>query len=182
MLRDMSRIGASAADPKGRRCSRLAPVSRKDISMTADEVGHFLAAAHTMQVATLGPDGWPHVTPMWFVLNGDGLVEFRSFTKSQKIRNLTRNPRVTLLAESGTEYGELRGVMIKGLAALSADRATVLDTYGRVASKYGLLGEAEPTAEVIEAALGRFADKNTSVLVTPTSVASWDHTKLGGAY
>lgn len=149
--------------------------------MNEAEVWQYLAASHTLQVATIGRDGWPHVAPMWFIID-DGCVAFRSFTKSQKILNLRRDPTVTLLAESGLEYGELRGVMIKGTATLSTDRDVVLDVYGRVAAKYRLLGEPNPGADLIESALGRHVDKNTAVKVLPVSVVSWDHRKLGGIY
>ncbi len=77
-------------------------MARKDISMTADEREAFLSEGmKTLQVATIGRDGSPHVAPMWFVLD-DGKVAFRSFTKSQKIVNLQRDPRLTVLVETGT--------------------------------------------------------------------------------
>jgi len=161
-------------------------MGRKDITLSEAEVQQLLEATKTLQVATIGSDGWPHLAPMWFVLDDRGRVRFRTFTKSQKLVNLIRNPRLTLLAETGTEYGELRGVMIKGTAKLIADRETVLEIYGEVARKYRLLGDLgndlEVTTEVVEATLGRHADKNTAVVVEPHSVVSWDHSKLGGSY
>jgi PPOX class probable F420-dependent enzyme len=158
-------------------------MARKDITLSPDEIQAFLGAGHTLQVATIGKDGYPHLAPMWFVLD-DGQVVFRSFTKSQKIVNLQRNPRVTVLVESGEEYSELRGVMIKGDARLVTDRDYVLDIYGRLAAKYAMIGGApiDLDADALEAAFGRFAEKNTAVVVEPRSITSWDHTKLGGAY
>ncbi|MBT8200890.1 MAG: pyridoxamine 5'-phosphate oxidase family protein [Acidimicrobiia bacterium] len=155
---------------------------RRDISMTESEVKQYVAASHTLQVATIGADGWPHVAPMWFVVDEDGRVAFRSFTKSQKIRNLNRNPTITVLVESGIEYGDLQGVMIKGTATLHSDRDVVLRIYGDIARKYHLLGVEDPDAELIEAALGSHASKNTAVTVNPVSIISWDHRKLLGAY
>ncbi len=155
---------------------------RKDISMTESEIAQYVSAAHTVQVATIGPDGWPHVAPMWFVLDDEGRVAFRSFTKSQKIRNLNRDPTITLLVESGVEYGDLQGVMIKGTATLDTERDVVLRIYGDIARKYRLLGVEDPDAELIEAALGSHASKNTAVTVDPVSIISWDHRKLDGAY
>lgn len=158
-------------------------MARKDITLTADEIQDFLGAGHTLQVATVGKHGYPHLAPMWFVI-GDGKVVFRSFTKSQKIVNLQRNPKVTVLVEEGEEYAELRGVMIRGDARLVTDRAYVLDIYGRLAAKYAMIGGAPVNLdpEALEAAFGRFAEKNTAVVVEPISITSWDHTKLGGAY
>ncbi|MEE8330699.1 MAG: pyridoxamine 5'-phosphate oxidase family protein [Acidimicrobiia bacterium] len=158
-------------------------MARKDVSMTAEEVAEFLGQSLNIVVATLGPDGWPHVAPMWYTMR-QGLVVLRSFTKSQKIVNLRRDARVTLLAEEGTAYSELKGIMIKGEAELIDDPAVVLEIYGELAARYPMVGE-EPVAldgPELEAALGRFAPKNTGVIVHPTRMVSWDHTKLAGAY
>jgi PPOX class probable F420-dependent enzyme len=158
-------------------------MARKDITMTEAEIMAFLGSGHTLQVATIGRDGAPHVAPMWYVIE-DGKIAFRSFTKSQKIVNLRRDPRLTVLHERGLAYSELRGVMIKGTARLIDDPEQVLRLYGRLAAKYPMVGDepAELETEALEAAFGRFALKNTGVIVEPNAVVSWDHTKLGGAY
>ncbi len=151
--------------------------------MTPEEVQEFLVANTVLQVATLGAKGWPHVAPMWYVMDGENVV-FRSFTKSQKIVNLTRNPKLTVLVETGDEYSQLRGVMIKGTARLVADRDYVLSIYGELAAKYPMINDTkmEMDQAAREAAFGRFAAKNTAVVVEPSKVISWDHTKLGGGY
>lgn len=158
-------------------------MARKPITMSPDEVQAFLASHATVEVATLGPDGWPHVAPMWYIVE-EGNIVFRSFTKSQKIVNLQRDQRVTLLVEDGEAYAELQGVMIRGTAQLDTDPGRVLEIYGRLAAKYAMVGdepvELDPGA--LEAAFGRFASKNTAVTVIPDRVITWDHTKLGGVY
>ena len=151
--------------------------------MTPDEQQAFLEQGHTLIVTTLGSDGFPHVAPMWYFV-ADGKVAFRSFTKSQKIVNLTRDPRITVLLETGETYAELRGLMIKGTARLVSDPAEVLAMYGALSGRYAFVG-TEPVpleGEALDAAFGRFAAKNTGVIVEPESVISWDHTKLAGAY
>lgn len=158
-------------------------MARKDISMTDQELDDFLRGEHTLQVASIDADGYPHLAPMWYVVR-DGKIVFRSFTKSQKIVNLRRNPKLSVLLESGEAYNELRGVMIRGDARLVDDRDYVLEIYGALAAKYEMIGgqrvELEPDA--LEAAFGSYADKNTAVVVEPVKVASWDHRKLAGAY
>ncbi len=151
--------------------------------MTPDEIQQFLAANTVLQVATIGADGWPHVAPMWYVMDGDQVV-FRSFTKSQKIVNLTRNPNFTVLVEAGEDYSQLQGVMIKGTARLVTDPEYVLSIYGGLAAKYPMINDTpmELDHDALEAAFGRFAAKNTAVIVEPAKVITWDHTKLGGAY
>lgn len=159
-------------------------MARTDITMTAAEINEFLSGgAQVLQLATLGRDGAPHQAPMWFTMIENKIV-FRSFTKSQKIVNLMRDPRLSVLVEQGDTYGELKGVMIQGTAELVTDPAYVLRIYGALAARYPLIRE-EPVAlneEALEATFGRFAPKNTAVIVEPTKIASWDHTKIGGDY
>lgn len=159
-------------------------MARKDISMTGDEIQSFLSAgAKVLQVATIGKHGAPHLAPMWFVMD-DGKVAFRSFTKSQKIVNLRRDPRLSVLAETGDTYETLQGVMISGRARLVDDPAYVLELYGRIGARYPFVGDT-PVAldpDALEAAFGRFAAKNTAVIVEPETITSWDHTKLAGKY
>jgi PPOX class probable F420-dependent enzyme len=158
-------------------------MARKDITMTHDEIQAFFHEQKTLQVATIGSDGFPHVAPMWFVVE-DGKIVFRSFTKSQKIVNLQRNPQFTVLLEDGHAYAELRGVMIKANARLVTERDFVLRVYGKLAARYVMFGSepVELDPEALEQAFGRFAEKNTAVIVEPVKVISWDHRKLGGAY
>jgi nitroimidazol reductase NimA-like FMN-containing flavoprotein (pyridoxamine 5'-phosphate oxidase superfamily) len=123
---------------------------------------------------------------MWFFTE-DGKIVFRSFTKSQKIVNLRRDPRITVLIERGIAYAELQAVMIKGTVRLidgADDPAYVLESYRRLAARYPMLGPdpVELDPEALEQAFGKFAPKNTAVVVEPDRIISWDHTKLGGAY
>lgn len=161
-------------------------MARKDITFTPEELDAFLGEETTLIVTTIGKDGHPHTAPMWFFLD-EGRIVFRSFTKSQKIVNLRRDPRITVLVERGVAYSELQAVMIKGAARLidgAEDPDYVLETYRRLAARYPMLGP-EPVdldPEALEQAFGRFATKNTAVIVEPEQVTSWDYTKLEGGY
>ena len=161
-------------------------MARKDISMTPEERDAFLEAGMTLIVTSLGKDGQPHVAPMWYFVD-DGTVVFRSFTKSQKIVNLRRDPRITVMVERGIAYADLQAVMIQGTARLidgGEDPAFLLEAYRRLAAKYPMVGpdpiDLDPPA--LEAAFGRFAPKNTAVIVEPRRIVSWDHRKLEGGY
>jgi PPOX class probable F420-dependent enzyme len=158
-------------------------MARKDISMTPEEVQEFLATNTVLQVATFGGDGWPHVAPLWYVMDGDKVV-FRSFSKSQKLVNLKRNPRFTVLVETGDDYSQLQGVMIKAEARLVTDPDYVLSIYGGLAAKYPMINDTpmELDEDALQAAFGRFASKNTAVVVEPVKTITWDHTKLSGEY
>lgn len=159
-------------------------MARKDISMTDAEILEFLSeGSKILQVATIGRDAMPHLAPMWYVMDSDRIV-FRSFTKSQKIVNLMRDPRLSVLTEEGGSYETLRGLSIRADAELVTDPSYIVEIYRKLAAKYPFSGEepSELTAEEAEAAFGRFAPKNTAVIVNPITIASWDHRKLGGQY
>jgi PPOX class probable F420-dependent enzyme len=148
--------------------------------MTPAEVESFLAAARTMILCSVGRDGVPHPMPMWFGLEPDGAVVMTTFTKSQKILNLERDPRVSLLVEAGETYAELQGVVLYGAAELVRETPAVLDILSRVTARSSGAPAAEPAA--VRAGLEATAKKRTGIRVRPTSTVSWDHKKLAGVY
>ena len=140
--------------------------------MSGEEVTAFLAGQRKLHVATINPDGSPHLMPMYFVLV-DGAVAFWTYTRSQKIRNLQRDPRITVMAEAGEAYFDLRGVQISGHAHLTTDPVAVLEFGERLYERqFGLLGEAA------RASVAGSAPKRTCVTVEPIRVVSWDHSRL----
>jgi len=100
-------------------------VSRRDqIQMTDEEVAAFLDEQRTVICATNGPRGWPHLMPLWYLVR-DGEIWAWTYAKSQKVRNLERDPRATLQVEAGEEYQLLRGVMFECEAAIHRDTDVV---------------------------------------------------------
>ena len=126
-------------------------MSRRDqITMSPAEVAGFLEEERTVVAATIGRDGWPHLMPLWYVVRpaADGpRVWAWTFAKSQKVRNLERDPRATLQVEAGREYHELRGVMLRTEATIHRDPKTVLGVGLEVARRYGGGPELPPEAQ-----------------------------------
>lgn len=153
--------------------------------MTDEELLTFLSEGQkTLQVASNDHDGYPHLVPMWFLVE-DAKVVFRSFTKSQKIINLRRDPRVSVLVEEGHAYEELRGAMIKGRAELVEDADYCLDLYVGLSDRYSFFPGKEPgtTPEPeVREYFASYAAKQTAVIVDPVEVVSWDYRKLSGGY
>jgi PPOX class probable F420-dependent enzyme len=147
------------------------------IALTPDEQRQWLAEAHTIMLSTLDRRGWPHTVAMWYVADPDGTVAMTTFAKSQKAVNLRRDPRCALLLESGREYQELKGLLIRGRATLASDLDRVIEVLGRIHEKYN---RGQP-GEVRDALLGQ-ARKRVVIAVRPERVSSWDHRKLGGTY
>src|ERR687894_3183091 len=111
-------------------------MSRRDqIKMTGDEVLAFLAEERVVVCATIGRDGFPHLMPLWYVVR-DGELWAWTFAKSQKVRNLERDPRATLQVEAGTEYAELRGVMLKCDVTVHRDTERVAELGAELFSRY----------------------------------------------
>jgi PPOX class probable F420-dependent enzyme len=149
---------------------------RDQIRMTEQEVERFLEQGRTLSVATINPDGAPHLAAMWYALI-DGKISMWMYAKSQKALNLRRDPRITCMMESGATYGELRGVQMRGRATLVEDvvRVQALGEaiYRRNASPDGALTPQQ--LQIIAAQ----APKRIGVVVEPIAIASWDHSKLG---
>jgi PPOX class probable F420-dependent enzyme len=163
-----------------RRSGRLLPMSRRDqIKLSEAELLELLEGERIAIVSSLGPRGWPHSMPMWFVPRA-GKIWIWTYAKSQKVRNLERDPRATVLIETGREYGELRGVMIEAEAEIHRDGETVLGFAEELTLRY-----AEGISSVdgnAKAALEAQAPKRVAIHFKPTRTASWDHRKLGGSY
>lgn len=145
---------------------------RQEISLTEDETRSLLAEERTVQVATIGPDSWPHLVPMWFVVI-DGQIAFWTYGKSQKIRNLRRDPRITCLVEAGERYEDLRGVTILGNARLVDDPAGVVAIGERLFQRY----QGKTVTEAYREGVARNAAKRVGVIVEAVRTVSWDHRK-----
>jgi PPOX class probable F420-dependent enzyme len=150
---------------------------RDQIKMSDAEVTAFLAAERVMNVATIGQDGWPHVTALWYVMRGADPWIW-TYAKSQKVRNLERDEHATLLAESGFEYAELKGVMLKARARIEYDTERVLDFGEDLFAKYQGGGAGDGMREALRAQ----AVKRVAIRFEVVETVSWDHSKLGGAY
>ena len=142
--------------------------------MTGEEVRAFLAEKMVMQCATNGPRGLPHMVALWFVSE-----PLRSWTyaKSQKARNLERDPRATLGFEEGVQYHELRGVMLECDVLVERDSERVEEFGLELFTRY-----AGDLTDEIRQMVGKQAQKRVGLTFVPTRTVTWDHRKLHGAY
>jgi PPOX class probable F420-dependent enzyme len=163
--------------PHSEYASRPMASRRDQIRMTPDEISDFLDEQKTMSVATIGPNGRPHLVPLWYVPEGQELIGW-TFAKSQKARNLERDPHATLQVEDGVEYQELRGVMFECDVTVEREPERVADYGRKIFERYGGGDLAPEAAEMVE----RQAAKRIGMRFNPTRTVSWDHRKLGGTY
>lgn len=148
---------------------------RDQIRMTEEELAAYLASQKTVIVATMGPRGRPHLMPLWYVPDGLTLRAW-TYAKSQKARNLERDPRATLQVEDGVQYHELRGVMLECDVELVRDADRVTEIALALVDRYA--GGGEEAKEVFT----KQVPKRVGMVFTPTRIISWDHRKLAGVY
>jgi PPOX class probable F420-dependent enzyme len=155
------------------------PSRRDQIKLTEDEQRELIERERIVVVSSLGPRGWPHVMPLWYVPR-DGEIWIWTYAKSQKAKNLKRDPRATLLIETGIEYQELRGVQIEADAELIRDIDRIVDFGKDLTIRYG--EGIESVDRDAAAGLRAQAPKRVAIHFHPKRIATWDHRKLGGLY
>jgi PPOX class probable F420-dependent enzyme len=149
---------------------------RDQIRLTDDELREFLAKTKTIILTSIGPDGFPHSMPMWFAAEPDGTIRITTFAKSQKVLNIRRNPKVSLLVETGTAYSALRGVMLEGDAEITTD---LEETVATMIEANAVTGSPLPDIEQIPQDVKlKMAGKRVLVRIRPSRFVSWDHGKL----
>jgi PPOX class probable F420-dependent enzyme len=141
--------------------------------MSDDETRAFLSEQRTVTCATLGPRGWPHLMPLWYLLKDDEIWAW-TYAKSQKVRNLERDARATLQVESGDSYDQLRGVMLECDTVLHHDTPEVQAFGEALFERYA----GNPATEMVAAQ----APKRVVLQFVERRRVTWDHGKLGGVY
>jgi len=141
--------------------------------MSDDEVADFLASERILTCATLGPRGWPHLMPLWYLVR-DREIWAWTYAKSQKVKNLERDARATLQVEAGEQYHELRGVMLECEAVIHRETPIVQRFGEELFTRYA----GNPASEMVAAQ----APKRVALQFVERRRATWDHRKLGGVY
>lgn len=152
---------------------------RAQIVMTPEEITDFLANGKVANIATIGPNGRPHLVPLWYVPRGDGVATW-TYASSQKAANLRRLAQATVLVETGDTYDQLRGVSMECDVELVDDIEKVTLIATELMRRYN---SGEPEVATAATQFVRLqAAKRVGLVLTPTKVVSWDHRKLGGTY
>ncbi|MET0577362.1 MAG: pyridoxamine 5'-phosphate oxidase family protein [Ilumatobacteraceae bacterium] len=142
------------------------------IAMSAGEIDAFLGGERMCHAASVGGDGGPHVSPLWFVWDGAALW-LNSVVKSQRWTNLQRDPRISVIIDGGIGYSELHGVEITGRAEVVGDVPRTSTPDAQVAEAERLWGEKYMGG-------GPFVPdgRHAWLLVAPQKIVSWDFRKL----
>jgi PPOX class probable F420-dependent enzyme len=151
--------------------------SRRDqIEMSDDELRAFLGEQRVVTCATIGPNRRPHLMPLWYSAEGTTLRGW-TYAKSQKAKNLERDPHATLQVEAGEMYHELRGAMMECDVEIEREPEKVANFGRALFERFGATGDD------VNAMIAKQAPKRIGLTFTPTRIVSWDHRKLGeGVY
>jgi nitroimidazol reductase NimA-like FMN-containing flavoprotein (pyridoxamine 5'-phosphate oxidase superfamily) len=142
------------------------------IAMSPEERDEFLAMERTCRVATVKSDGAPHVSALWFVWDGEALW-LTSIVKSQRWTDIEREQRVSVLVDTGRDFGELRGVEISGTAQSVGEVPRTGEPHEELVEPERLFGD--------KYAAGKFAHdgRHAWLRIVPEKIVSWDFRKMG---
>lgn len=155
------------------------PSRRETIRMTPAEIRRYLQGQSRIILVTNGPDGLPHPVPMNYGLDDEGRILITSFRKSQKVRNLERDPRAALLVESGERYSDLKSVIAYADAEIIDTFVEVAELMARISADAILAGSITgQRSEQVRASIA----KRVVLRFRPFRYVSWDHARLGGLY
>lgn len=155
------------------------PSRREQIAMTPAELDAYLREQRRIILITIGKDGMPHPAPMNYGVDDQGRVIFSTFRKSQKVKNVERDPRASLLVESGATYPELKAVILYCAVEIIDDFEAM-----RAAMKV-MRGTSEDVSSITPQRREQIDASMTKRVVlrcTPQRSISWDHAKLGAFY
>ena len=152
-----------------------ARANRQYVEMTPNEIWDFIASQRVMFVGLAGNDGYPHVTPVWHVVDNK-TIYFRGSSYKTKMRLAASAPICCTFAD-GTRYIDLRGVVVRGTSSLVKDESSLERVHVMIQTKYADMNrtESNPPSSWLTA---RAAEKSSTIKVEPERISSWDNGKL----
>jgi len=141
------------------------PIPREQLRLEQDELDRLLAETHEIHVATVSPNGRPHVAPLWFVWH-EGALWLNSLIKSRRTRDVAAGSPVAVCADAGTEYPELRGAVLEGSFVDASADPGLAGAKAAFAAKYWSGAEMPVTKS------------HVWLKLVPEKIASWDFRKI----
>ena len=151
-------------------------MARPDLSMTSEAIREFLSEPHVGVLSTVDRHGYPHSVGIYYALDGDD-VRMWVYGKSQKVKNVERDPRCSILVEHGEPYVNLKGVLLRGEGRVERDFDTVFELGRIIYERYFFPRLGVPLTDGPNERVRKQSEKRVSLVLTPKRVASWDHAK-----
>lgn len=149
---------------------------RPDLAMTAEAVRAFLEDPHVGVLSTLDRRGFPHSVGIYYQPRGDEIWMW-VYGKSQKVRNVERDNRCSVLVEAGEPYVDLKGVLLRGRGRVERERELVFELGRDIYDRYFLTRTGIKFASGPEQRVRAQSEKRVCLVVVPELTASWDHAK-----
>ncbi|PZC40870.1 MAG: Nitroimidazol reductase NimA, pyridoxamine 5'-phosphate oxidase superfamily [Chloroflexi bacterium] len=143
--------------------------NKKDFQLNSLEIASLIQASRILNLSTINKNGLPHLVPMWFITDENGLINFTSYHKSQKIVNLIRDKRIVVMVESGNNYEDLKGITIEGVGIIDNNESLLLKTIDAITNKYGVNRTISDNNKMLT--------KRVNVKIIPKKIISWDLSK-----
>ena len=153
---------------------------RNQIELSEEEINEYLIKSRTIILVSNGKDDYPHPMPMWYAIDDKQCIYMTTFRKSQKVKNLRKDPKAALLIESGDAYQELKSLIIYTNVELIEEVEAIKDILEQIALQRGDM--QENANEDIREGMLKTAEKRIGMKFKPKRIVSWDHSKLGGVY
>ena len=116
-------------------------------------------------LSTIGADGFPHSVPLGYVRDG-ATIYLGCKDQTQKVRNIERNPKVSLCLESGSTMSDIKGALLRGTATIVRESKDRLSLHQLAARQRGVAEDDLPQS-VSEGAV--------YIKVTDYTVTSWNY-------
>lgn len=149
---------------------------RPDLSMSSQAIHEFLRGPHVGVLSTIDRHGWPHSVGIYYAVDGDDLRMW-VYGKSQKVVNVERDPRCSLLVEAGEPYIDLKGVLVRGEARIERDADAVYALGRAIYERYFYERTGTPLDQGPDERIRKQSQKRVCLVLTPARTASWDHAK-----
>ena len=125
-----------------------------------------------VSVATIDPDGAPHVVPLWFVWPEDAMY-VSTRREGRTWRNVRSDPRVSVTIDVGRSWTEIAGILVEGLAeAIPAEDPSMRGPISAWHEKYRPLLSGEGFERFTQEVRGL-----AFLRVAPGALVSWDHAR-----
>lgn len=144
--------------------------------MSSTAIQEFLRGPHIGVLSTIDHLGFPHAVGIYY--SGDlDEVSMWVYGKSQKVRNVERDPRCSVLVEAGEPYADLKGVLLRGEGRIERDRDAIYELGRVIYERYFYPRTGIPFDQGPRERIAKQSEKRVCLVVAPKRVASWDHSK-----
>ena len=139
------------------------------MGMSEQESDNFLSNGRILRVASIGPNGEPHIAPKAYLYE-NGKFYVQTGPQSRKARNIKANSKVAFSVDVGERFSEFKAVVGRGTARILTNSKFDVEIGKRILLKY--FGDLNSPAAKQLANL-----EHVLIEITPTTKISWDYSK-----